>query len=47
MRPRTDTVWMRSTYRWRAQIAPVATPPFVEIDRASGVAIEVVLQSST
>jgi hypothetical protein len=35
-------------YRWRAQLAspgPTAAPPFVEIERSSGVAIEVVLRS--
>jgi transposase-like protein len=35
-------------YRWRAQLAssgPVAAPPFVEIERTPGVAIEVVLRS--
>jgi len=35
-------------YRWRAQLAsrgPAAAPPFVEIERSPGVAIEVVLRS--
>jgi hypothetical protein len=35
-------------YRWRAQLASsgaVAGPPFVEIERSPGVAIEVVLRS--
>jgi transposase-like protein len=35
-------------YRWRAQLAspgPEAAPPFVEIERPAGAAIEVVLRS--
>ena len=35
-------------YRWRAQLAspgPAPAPPFVEIERTPGVAIEVVLRS--
>jgi transposase-like protein len=35
-------------YRWRAQLAsagPAVAPPFVEIERSPGVAIEVVLRS--
>ena len=35
-------------YRWRTQLAssgPVAAPPFVEIGRSPGLAIEVVLRS--
>jgi hypothetical protein len=35
-------------YRWRAQLVsagPAAAPPFVEIERSPGVAIEVVLRS--
>ena len=35
-------------YRWRARLAspgPAAAPPFVEIERSPGVAIEVVLRS--
>jgi transposase-like protein len=39
---------MQRLYRWRAQLAssgPAAVPPFVEIERTTGVAIEVVLRS--
>ena len=39
---------MQRLYRWRAQLVssgPAAAPPFVEIERSPGMAIEVVLRS--